>query len=103
LGSWHEALKEQGANPYMGRELQSLFSVAGLSEIEVGVLGGQWTSKQTEKDSDLEWEVIQADLGQKTEFLKSAAKLQALDQTSRKNQQRILFVPTFYAIGLKRT
>ena len=104
IGCWQiEALKEQGANPYMGRELQSLLSVAGLSKIEVGVLGGQWTSKQTEKGSDLEWEVIRADLGQNQEFLKSAAKLQALDQTSRKNHQRILFVPTFYAIGLKRT
>jgi ubiquinone/menaquinone biosynthesis C-methylase UbiE len=104
IGNWQiKALKEQGAYPYIGRELRSLFSIAGLSEIEVGVLGGQWTSKEMEEEVDLEWEVIQSDLGKNTEFLKSAATLQALDRTSRKNQQRILFVPTFYAMGVKRS
>lgn len=102
IGGWQiESLKEQGANPYIGRELNSLFSNAGLSEIEVGVLGGQWTTKDMEKEADLEWEVIKSDLGNNKEFLKSAIRLQTLDRSSRRSQQRILFVPTFYAMGVK--
>ena len=65
-------------------------------------MGGQWPVNQTGKDSDLEWDVIQSDLGNKIEFLKTAAALQSLDRTSRESHQRILFVPTFYAIGLKK-
>jgi ubiquinone/menaquinone biosynthesis C-methylase UbiE len=102
LGSWQiEALKLQGANPYIGREIRSLFSNAGLLDIEVGVLGGQWGEKHSKKEAELEWEVIKSDLYQNKEFLESAARLETLDLSARKNLQRILFVPTFYAIGIK--
>ncbi len=102
LGSWQiDALKEQGANPYIGREIRSLFSNIGLLDIEVGVLGGQWGEKHTKKEAELEWEVIESDLYQNKEFLQSAAALETLDLSAWKNLQRILFVPTFYAIGIK--
>ena len=96
-----EALREQGANPFIGRELGSLFYSAGLMNIEVGVLGGQWGDEQTNEDIELEWDVIKSDLYQNPEFMRSATELKALDQSSRKNHKRILYTPTFYAIGLK--
>jgi ubiquinone/menaquinone biosynthesis C-methylase UbiE len=100
LGKWQsEALREQGANPLFGRELQSLFALAGLLDIETGVLGGQWVAQQTEQEIELEWFVLQTDLSQKEEFIRSAAKYKALDRISRINQHRILYVPTFYAVG----
>jgi ubiquinone/menaquinone biosynthesis C-methylase UbiE len=100
LGKWHsEALREQGANPLIGRELQSLFALAGLSNIETGVLGGRWVAQQTEQEIELEWFVLQTDLSQKEEFIRSAAEFKALDRISRSKQQRILYVPTFYAFG----
>jgi ubiquinone/menaquinone biosynthesis C-methylase UbiE len=100
IGIWQiNALKLQGANPMIGRELRSLFIHAGLSKIEVGVLGGQWVENEPSQDIKLEWEVIQSDLYQNNEFIRQADKLKALDATSRQAQRRILFVPTFYAFG----
>jgi len=100
LGKWQtEALREQGADPLIGRQLQSLFSLAGLSDIETGVLGGRWDNHQTEQEIELEWDVLQSDLFLNEEFIQSAAKYKALDKSSRINQHRILYVPTFYAVG----
>jgi ubiquinone/menaquinone biosynthesis C-methylase UbiE len=101
IGTWQcEALKHQGANPYIGRELRSIFHRTGLVNIEVGVMGGQWVDDASEQDVSLEWEVIRSDLQQNNEFLHEAERLKALDQTSRQDGQRLLFVPTFYAIGM---
>ncbi len=101
IGIWQtNALKKQGANPFMGRELRSIFSSTGLSNIEAGVLGGQWGEKITDQEIELEWEVLQSDLHQNNEFIMQEDKLKSLDRKSRKGRQRILFVPTFYAIGM---
>lgn len=100
LGIWQtEALREQGANPLIGRELQSIFSLAGLSEIECGILGGRWYATQLDDQFELEWYVLQSDLDKKEEFIRSSAKYEAIERLSRINQQRILYVPTFYTIG----
>jgi len=100
IGTWQiESLKEQGANPFMGRELRAIFSGAGLVDNEVGILGGQWKEKKTDLEIELEWEVIHSDLHQINEFTIQEDKLKALDLISRKTRQRILFVPTFYAFG----
>jgi SAM-dependent methyltransferase len=102
IGCWQiEALKQQGANPFIGREIRALFSNIGLLDIEVGVMGGQWGGTQTKTEIELEWEVIKSDLYQNKEFLQSAAELETLDLSARQNLQRILFVPTFYAVGIK--
>ena len=101
LGIWQtQALREQGANPFMGREVRSIFSRAGLVNIDVGVLGGQWGENISDQDLELEWEVIQSDLRQNNDFILQADRLKDLELTSRKILQRILFVPTFYAIGV---
>lgn len=100
IGAWqNEALQIQGANPYIGRKLRSVFHEAGLTDVEVGVMGGQWDDDVSNRDATLEWEVIHSDLHNNIEFLKQADTLKALDQSARQNGQRVLFVPTFYAIG----
>ena len=100
IGSWQsEALKDQGANPRMGRELRRLFSSAGLTDIEVGVLGAQWRGNNVDQDLDLEWQVVRSDLNDNDAFLQQENKLRVIDKDARTNHHRILFVPTFYAIG----
>jgi SAM-dependent methyltransferase len=100
VGQWQiEALKKQGANPNIGRELGAIFSVAGLHNIEVGVLGGQWGENFQKSDFDLELEVIKSDLNSINKYDNQISELITLDEISRKNKQRILFVPTFYAVG----
>jgi ubiquinone/menaquinone biosynthesis C-methylase UbiE len=100
VGKWQiDALREQGANPFIGRELRSLFAAAGLQNIEIGILGGQWREDESEADIELEWQVIKSDLYEKKEFLQVAEELKATDLYSRKNHLRIEYVPTFYAVG----
>lgn len=101
IGVWQTAsLMEQGANPYIGRELRSVFHQVGVVDVEVGVMGGQWEDNSSDFDSSLEWDVIRSDLRLNNEFLGQADVLEALEHNSRQNGQRLLFVPTFYAIGM---
>ena len=100
IGRWQtDSLKDQGANPFIGRELRSLFSSVGLMNIEVGILGGQWGEEQTEEDINLEWDVIYSDLYHRKEFWQSAGKLKSIYISSHKDNLSIVYVPTFYAIG----
>ena len=100
IGCWQgEALVKQGANPNVGRLLRSLFSQVKLQNIEVGLLGGQWNGEDDLVDINLEWDVIESDLRDNKAFQEEAERLRNLDLDSRNSHQRILYVPTFYAIG----
>jgi ubiquinone/menaquinone biosynthesis C-methylase UbiE len=92
------SLHSQGADPHFGRKLARLFTQAGLSEVEVGVLGGQWITADQLIDWDSEWQVIASDLEEDItgEELES---LRQLDLDSRLRKERIAYVPTFYAMG----
>jgi SAM-dependent methyltransferase len=92
------ALRRQGANPDRGRELAHLFIEAGLVQVKSGLLGGQFTAAQAMQGFEEEWQVIQADLeGQDDPAVMDG--LRRLDEAARRKGERILFVPTFYAIG----
>jgi SAM-dependent methyltransferase len=107
VGTWQTAsLQAQGADPFTGRKLASLFAQAGLADVQVGVLGGQWQAQaQDPAASESEWQVIEADL----QALPGASippaealHLRRLDAEARRRGERILFVPTFYAWGIAR-
>ena len=92
------ALIAQGANPDIGRELGRLFVLAALGEVEVGVLGAQWAGPPSRADFDMEWSVLEDDL-QASPTAEVRERLRMLDWTARERGERILYVPTFYAIG----
>jgi SAM-dependent methyltransferase len=99
LGQWQrEALKRQGADPEMGRQLGALLTHAGLLSVETGVLGGQWGAALSSESHASEWTVLQADL-QAAVAPEVLRKLQAQDQAAWRQGERVLFVPTFYAWG----
>jgi len=101
IGKWQiQSLTEQGANPFMGRELRSLFSRAGFANIQVGILGGQWSENDPVEEFEIEWEVLNSDLELHLEFKKENKNLKSIDRIARESHERILFVPTFYAIGV---
>jgi ubiquinone/menaquinone biosynthesis C-methylase UbiE len=103
VGSWqNKALKNQGANPYIGRQLSSLFAKAGLSNMEVGVLGAQWRNGSSDQEHELEWRVLASDLENNPEFIRQTEQIKALNLASIKARERILFVPVFYALGKVR-
>lgn len=96
-----QALRGQGANPNMGRQLAHLLLQAGLADIQVGVLGGQWRIPSgSDFDWETEWAVTESDL---TGLVPGSElkKIQTLEERAWKAGDRILFVPTFYAWGRK--
>ncbi len=100
IGQWQtQALRAQGADPLIGRKLNGLFHSAGLRDIESGVLGGQWRSAPASNERALEWDVIKADLAQNAAFAANSAVLKQLDAQAWEHGERVLFVPTFYALG----
>ncbi len=95
-----ESLRRQGAEPARGRQLAGLFHAAGLSDVETGVIGGQWHKKTNPAEVAAEWAVMQDDL----EDTLSQQELQHLEQRNAKawdQGERVLFVPTFFALGRK--
>jgi SAM-dependent methyltransferase len=101
LGRLQEtALRRQGAETRLGRQLSGLFHTAGFQEVETGLLGGQWRGSPPADDVEQEWQVIQADL---TEDLSPGelAQFRRLEAEAWKRGDRVLYVPTFYAVGKK--
>ncbi len=95
-----ESLSRQGAFPNRGRELAHLFLTAGLNQVETGLLGGQWRADQAMQGFEDEWQVLRSDLAGFVDPARLDA-LYHLERQSRQEGSRILFVPTFYAIGRK--
>ena len=61
LGRWQtETLRNQGADPLVGRKLGHLFSQAGFVELETGVLGGQWSGPPSAEAWEREWDVFRS-------------------------------------------
>ncbi len=100
IGTWQsEALAAQGADPFIGRQIRSIFAKAGLVDIEAGILGAQWLKEASSQEAELEWQVLASDLEDSAGFHDQADELRKIEMTTRKCQERILFVPVFYAIG----
>ena len=103
LGEWQQgALRQQGAEPLIGRQLAALLHQADLQEIEVGVIGAQWTSPPSESELRSEWEVIRSDLeylSLNSEQVQLSESLKQSDLNAWASGERTLFVPTFYALG----
>lgn len=101
LGHWQaEALRRQGAAPNRGRELAGLFHAAGLQAVEMGILGGQWQGQPEPAEIETEWATLADDLAGiiPDEHL---AELRKVNLKAWLAGTRVLFVPTFYAVGIK--
>ncbi len=100
IGKWQiDSLLQQGADPLIGRKLRTLFATSGLNQIEAGVLGGEWKTASLGTEQESEWAVIRSDLAREPEKLSRLDKLYQIDQQAQEHNERILFVPTFYAWG----
>ena len=100
LGEWQqESLRRQGANPQIGRRLAEIFQQCGLRDHEIGVLGGQWSGSTILDEWESEWAILEYDMEQMNKTSKSASRLKDIDLSARERGERVLFVPTFYAMG----
>ncbi len=93
-----EALAAQGADPTIGRRLGELFFRAGLTVLETGLLGGKWSGAPSAESRQSEWQVLESDLQGRIDPFR-LAELQRLDVAAWQSGERVLFVPTFYAVG----
>ncbi len=91
------ALESQGADPSMGRKLRGLFNAVGLVDVRAGVLGGEWQPAESPEVAESEWEMMQGDLAALEPG--QLAAYHRFDEQARRSGERILYVPTFYAVG----
>ena len=93
-----QALIDAGADPLLGRKLGHLFNSAGLTDVHVGLLGGEWHNPPSIEERNMEWSVIMHDVHEQIGKVE-IQKLRKIDNRSWESRERILFVPTFYAWG----
>ena len=99
LGEWQmQSLHNQGADLKMGRKLADIFNQSSLVGVETGILGGQWSGSPDWDSWESEWQVMESDL-QNSQKTGSLHNLKELDKLAYEKGERVLFVPTFYAIG----
>jgi len=99
LGTYQiQALQAQGADTAMGRKLGQQFHEAGLQSIKTGIIGARWSNMSSRKPDETEWMTLRADL---TGFIteEELRKFEALEKKAWDAGERVLFVPTFFAIG----
>lgn len=97
LGSLQtRSLQNQGINPQIGRELKSLFLQIGLQEVTAGVLAAQWTPDGAFDQT--EWVMLHGDLSDQLTEDQLRVYYEE-DQSAYQSGTRILYVPTFYALG----
>lgn len=95
-----QALRDKGAAPETGRKLAWLLNSTGLTDIETGVLGGQWSQGEPAIDREDEWRVIRSDLSGRLS-VSEINRLESVDARAWKSGERVLYVPTFYGCGKK--
>ncbi|MBN1979290.1 MAG: methyltransferase domain-containing protein [Anaerolineae bacterium] len=95
-----EALRRQGADPEIGRRLGELFAAANL-RATVGTMAGQWhVPSVSQADFEAEWRMREHDLAGVLTG-EELHRLRAIDSRALEEGRRVLFVPTFYALGHK--
>ena len=98
LGVSHiESLRKEGADPFIGRKIQTLFEAAGL-ETRISIIAQVWDKQNLLDNIEEEWErVLEAGIISHNDFI---AKVKLEKKTIEKNQ-RMIFMPVFTACGKK--
>lgn len=101
-----KSLIKQGADPFIGRRLGSLLQLTGVSLVELGILGGQWFGQQAVDVADSEWQILLYDLSffgnhENDHNISNSElnRLRDIHERAQKDRTRVLYVPTFYALG----
>jgi SAM-dependent methyltransferase len=100
LARWQaEALRREGADPFVGRKLPALFTWAGFSA-DVGVTPSLWDEEALRAEFEAEWALMERTLaGMVSED--ELRHYRQIDWQAIEDSQRLIFVPIFYAVGRK--
>jgi len=99
LGRWQaEALRQEGADPCLGRKLRGLFALPGApsGQAELGVIPGLWDLATLRSEFDAEWSLWERTL-QGTVPAEELARVKAADRAAIEGGERLVFMPVFYA------
>jgi hypothetical protein len=98
LGKWQtDSLRNQGADPGLGRRLAGMFFEAEITIRETGRIQSA-EQKPSLEEWKIEWEVIESDLrgSMPDERLQ---KMKEMDHRARQEGRRVFYVPTYFAWG----
>lgn len=98
IGHWQaEALRSEGADPFMGRKLRELFALPGVQGTDVGVIPGLWDQATLVAEFDAEWALWERSLAGLIPS-DELARLKETDRAAIESGGRLAFMPTFYAL-----
>lgn len=96
--AWHiEALRREGADPFMGRKLRALCAEHGL-HAEVGCMSAPWTTESIRDSLEGEWAVLNRIT---REFVSEDERraVRAREEAAIARGERFVFMPVLYAAG----
>lgn len=94
------SLRQQGANPNIGRKIPGIFSEAGFKDVQYGTSGFQRPAIPISQDKSSEWKILEEDL-KKINSESVINKFRSMDDIAIKKGERVSWVPTFYTFGKK--
>jgi len=94
----NRSLQFQGVDLEMGRQLSWMFRQAGLNQVQVGLLAGEWKEPNLEVFLH-EWEIIAHDMGGLVP-IEDILAMKEENQATWLSGQATVFIPTFSAYGM---
>jgi ubiquinone/menaquinone biosynthesis C-methylase UbiE len=98
-GHFVKGLKEQGADPEMGRKLQGIFSRCGLSP-QMGVHSGLWSLGRMRTEAEEEWHSLASASGEVANERTLSKIKKGWDRAAR-DGSLVQYTPTFFALARK--
>jgi SAM-dependent methyltransferase len=92
-------LQQRGADISCGRKLVGWIHACDLENTQVGMLSWKKADKFDSKDWELEWKVMKADCLFDEKVKSKLETLRKVDKEAWIKQERVLYVPTFFAYG----
>jgi SAM-dependent methyltransferase len=98
LGRWQsQALRREGADPWLGRRLRGLFALPGVRQTDVGVIPGLWDLPTIRAQFEAEWALWERSL---TDIVPAEAlsRVKDADLAAIESGERLAFMPVFHAL-----
>jgi hypothetical protein len=99
LGQWQrDSLRQEGADPCLGRKLRGLFALPGVRHLEIGLMPGLWDLAKMRVEFDGEWALWQRSLSGLVPH-DALQRVKKADLEAIEAGERFVFVPVFYALA----
>jgi SAM-dependent methyltransferase len=98
LRTWQcDALRREGADPWLGRKLRALFALPGVRHADTGVMSGLWDAPLLRAEFDAEWNLWERSLAALV-APDDLASVKAADLVAIEQGERLAYLPVFYAL-----